>query len=225
MKLTPINVTLLSYAFCLLSLIATLQSEAYIYHQNNFEAYTYTGVQIPAPWVTGGSSQLKEIVAFATSAPHSTDGTQVARIFDNSSNANGKLRYDFPTSETGNLDISFDFKSNSYNRYLTFAIHGASGKSAYINLSQHSATPEARNMTSSTTYNSIASLEINTWYHVDINTSAINSNGIETFSITIKEGNATIATQSNLSMRFDAGSGYTAIEFFNNSRRIQRSSA
>lgn len=207
--------------WCFLVMNLFVQSlEAYILFEDDFESYSSS---LGQPWTaTGGLESLSAV----NSPIEMSSGSQSVTLTDESTSTNGKLHYEFSSPQTGPIKISFDFVSNNPKGYLTFVIYGQEGatRAAYLNLNQHWASPPYAKNKLSGSEQTVATLvqgDGTQWYRVEVETSATNDGGIETWNLEVFkwENNAltSIGSLADAEMRNDAGPAYTGIEFINNS--------
>ncbi|MEA2067674.1 MAG: hypothetical protein U9P12_00610, partial [Verrucomicrobiota bacterium] len=188
---------------------------------DTFESYP-TGTELPAPWVvTSTDSSNSTVNILADQSPFGS-GTNAVNYYDDSTNLNPKIEYDLSMATTNPLSIQFDFKLNSALGIATFQIEGSDGQPAmYLNLVAN--TTELRNQTGSTTYDLILDTAEDTWYHVDILTSAINPSGNETYDISVTPFGGTATTVNDLVFRTGVATAFTRVQFMQNAGATAKS--
>jgi hypothetical protein len=189
---------------------------------DDFEAQTL-GEEVGDPWIVT-DTPVGQSLNIASNESFFTAGTNAVTYLDNNTNSttsNPDLRYRLPTPEEGPLSISFDYivTSNSGQAITMYLCGVDDGTDLHLRLRAGGAI---RNKTDAEE-ELIRGIPQDTWHRVEILTSGINTNGLETYDITVTREDGSVTEVTGLEFRRDVDTAYGSVYFQDVSGAIETS--
>lgn len=211
---THLRTTLCALAFAAAALCPIQSAHAQLV--DDFESHTL-GSTVGSPWVaTDVAAAGQSLNITANQSPFSLGSQAVTYLDGNTVGSNPDLRYTLSTPWASGMSIQFDYMvvANSGNN-ITMSLQGVDlADDMQLRLRSGGAI---RNQATSTTTDFISAIALGTWYHVEIQTSAINPSGLEIFNISVTPFGGATTVVNALTFRNDVNTGYSSIFFTDSS--------